>query len=622
MTNGEPLVVRGAMKPIPTLTKPLRSVDTETKEPAQALRERTDSTVVRPRAWSARRWSRSCWPRCYREKFGGDHIDDVLARARRLQGAHRLERARKPSPQRAALVFVGFMGAGKSTGARAPLAALGVRGDRLRRAARAARSASRSRSSSTRDGEERVPRARGGGRRSSCWSAPTAARSRSAAARRLRAGPRARSAATPSSGCEVDARRRLAAGRAAATGRWRATASASTRLLAERAPLYEALADAVLLDRRERDDRRPRAAGARARCASCRPATQLLWAAQRVGRVPGVRRRAGCSTAGCRGRCDGRRFCVTDATRRRALRRRGSARVDRHVIEVAPGERPKTLAEAERVLRELAARRDRPATTTSSRSAAAWSATSPGFCAAIYQRGVPVVQVPTTLVAQVDSAYGGKTGVDLPEGKNYVGAYHQPRAVLADPRDARDAAAGGARRRLRRGGQDRADRRRRRCGSACARSRRSTPASSRRSSSPARATKLEVVAADERDAGRRQVLNLGHTVGHAIEAATGYARYRHGEAVGLGLLAALRLSGAARAARGGGASCSTAPACRRALDPASTSTRSLAALARDKKRTAAGVGFVLVERARRRRAPAQRSSTGDVRARRGGAGAR
>src|SRR6202043_2595711 len=56
-----------------------------------------------------------------------------------------------------------------------------------------------------------------------------------------------------------------------------------------------------------------------------------------------------------------------------------------------------------------------------------------GFCAATYQRGVPVVQVPTTLVAQVDSAYGGKTGVDLPQAKNYVGAYHQPAAVLVDP---------------------------------------------------------------------------------------------------------------------------------------------------------------------------------------------
>ncbi len=161
-----------------------------------------------------------------------------------------------------------------------------------------------------------------------------------------------------------------------------------------------------------------------------------------------------------------------------------------------------------------------------------------GFCAATYQRGVPVVQVPTTLVAQVDSAYGGKTGVDLPEAKNYVGAYHQPAGVLVDPDTLDTLPARRARRRLGGGAEDRPDRRRalwervaaggevdERTILACAR------------------TKLAVVAADERDAGRRQVLNLGHTVGHAIETATGYARYRHGEAVGLGLLAALRLSG-------------------------------------------------------------------------------
>ena len=63
-----------------------------------------------------------------------------------------------------------------------------------------------------------------------------------------------------------------------------------------------------------------------------------------------------------------------------------------------------------------------------------------GFCAATYQRGVPVVQLPTTLVAQVDSAYGGKTGVDLPEGKNYAGAYHQPAGGAGRPGGARDAA--------------------------------------------------------------------------------------------------------------------------------------------------------------------------------------
>jgi shikimate kinase/3-dehydroquinate synthase len=161
-----------------------------------------------------------------------------------------------------------------------------------------------------------------------------------------------------------------------------------------------------------------------------------------------------------------------------------------------------------------------------------------GFCAATYQRGMPVVHIPTTLVAQVDSAYGGKTGIDLARAKNYVGAYHQPAGVLVDPGalaslPAAELAAGWVevlKTGLIAGGElwervssgEQADEP---MILACAR------------------LKLEVVAEDERDAGRRQVLNLGHTVGHAIEAATGYRRYRHGEAVGLGLLAALRLSG-------------------------------------------------------------------------------
>ena len=162
-----------------------------------------------------------------------------------------------------------------------------------------------------------------------------------------------------------------------------------------------------------------------------------------------------------------------------------------------------------------------------------------GFCAATYQRGVRLVQVPTTLVAQVDSAYGGKTGVDLSEAKNYVGAYHQPRAVIADTDalatlpPAELAAgyaevvktaliAGGGLWELVRGGAD--------------------PASPEIVTACAH-TKLRIVARDERDDGLRQTLNLGHTVGHAIETVTGYATYRHGEAVALGLLAALRLSG-------------------------------------------------------------------------------
>jgi shikimate kinase/3-dehydroquinate synthase len=162
-----------------------------------------------------------------------------------------------------------------------------------------------------------------------------------------------------------------------------------------------------------------------------------------------------------------------------------------------------------------------------------------GFCAATYQRGIRYVQVPTTLVAQVDSAYGGKTGVDLAEAKNYVGVYHQPSAVIVDPDalttlpPAERAAgyaevvktaliAGGELWESIRGGAD--------------------PTAPEVVIACARA-KLRIVSQDERDAGARQVLNLGHTVGHAIEVVTGYARYRHGEAVALGLLAALRLSG-------------------------------------------------------------------------------
>ncbi len=129
---------------------------------------------------------------------------------------------------------------------------------------------------------------------------------------------------------------------------------------------------------------------------------------------------------------------------------------------------------------------------------------------------MPVVQVPTTLVAQVDSAYGGKTGVDLPRAKNYVGAYHQPAGVLVDPDTLANAARARARGGLGRGAEDGADRRRRAVGRAWAPARISTTG---RSFACAR-TKLAVVAADERDGGRRQVLNLGHTIGHAIETAT------------------------------------------------------------------------------------------------------
>ena len=119
MTTGEPLVARVAMKPIPTLTKPLRSVDIATHEPAQALRERTDSCVVPAAGVVGEAMLAIVLAGAYRDKFGGDHIDDVQAARRRLLRAHRME-----TP---VLVFIGFMGAGKTTGARAAAAALGVR---------------------------------------------------------------------------------------------------------------------------------------------------------------------------------------------------------------------------------------------------------------------------------------------------------------------------------------------------------------------------------------------------------------------------------------------------------------------------------------------------------------
>jgi shikimate kinase/3-dehydroquinate synthase len=203
-----------------------------------------------------------------------------------------------------------------------------------------------------------------------------------------------------------------------------------------------------------------------------------------------------------------------------------------------PGEQSKTVAHAEIVWTELA----RGGMTRQDVVVALGGGVVgdlAGFCAATYQRGVRYVQVPTTLVAQVDSAYGGKTGVDLAEAKNYVGAYHQPSAVIADtgtlatlsPEELAAGYAEVVKTALITGGQlwDRV--------------RGGAPPSDEQVILACARTKLRIVAEDERDAGIRQVLNLGHTVGHAIEVSTGYARYRHGEAVGLGLLAALRLSG-------------------------------------------------------------------------------
>jgi shikimate kinase/3-dehydroquinate synthase len=283
---------------------------------------------------------------------------------------------------------------------------------------------------------------------------------------------------------------------------------------------------------------------------------------------------------------EGAAHVVTDANVARIY---GQVLAGESVIAVEAGEEAKTLSVAGSVLERLAdAGLDHDGHVLAVGGGVVGDLA--GFCAAVYQRGVRVVQVPTTLVAQVDSAYGGKTGVDLPQGKNYVGAYHQPAAVLADPTvlrtlPAEELAAGWAevvKTALIAGGplwkrvRGRAAEVDRDLVLACAR------------------TKLAVVAADERDSGARQALNLGHTVGHAIETVTGYRRYRHGEAVGLGLLAALTLS-AQPALREEVADLLADRGLPVTLDPAVDPAEVVAATGRDKKRRGGRVGFALVE---------------------------
>jgi len=168
-----------------------------------------------------------------------------------------------------------------------------------------------------------------------------------------------------------------------------------------------------------------------------------------------------------------------------------------------------------------------------------------GFLAAIFMRGVPVIQVPTTLLAQVDAAVGGKTGANLASGKNLVGSFHQPLAVLIDP----DVLATLPDREYRAGLYEIV-----KCGvirdaplfqlldecapSVLARE----PATVDRIISDAVRVKAAVVSADEREGDLRRILNFGHTVGHALEAETQYARFLHGEAVAFGMRAATALA--------------------------------------------------------------------------------
>ncbi len=168
-----------------------------------------------------------------------------------------------------------------------------------------------------------------------------------------------------------------------------------------------------------------------------------------------------------------------------------------------------------------------------------------GFLAAIFMRGIPVLQIPTTLLAQVDAAVGGKTGANLVAGKNLIGCFHQPLAVLIDPAvidtlPEREYRAGlfeiikhgiiadADLFRMMRYESDRVFQH--------------DAAAVDRMIADSVRIKAEVVSSDEKESGLRRILNFGHTFGHALEADTGYSRFLHGEAVGWGMLVATRLA--------------------------------------------------------------------------------
>ena len=162
-----------------------------------------------------------------------------------------------------------------------------------------------------------------------------------------------------------------------------------------------------------------------------------------------------------------------------------------------------------------------------------------GFAAASYLRGVDFYQVPTTLLAQVDASVGGKVGVDLPQGKNLVGAFHQPKAVVVDTSTLRTLPA----RELRSGlaevvkhgiiyDQDFLIFLNQNAARLLSRSEAEMVRAVRRSVE----IKRDIVVNDERESGIRAILNYGHTIGHAIEVLSGYGRYRHGEAVAIGMV--------------------------------------------------------------------------------------
>lgn len=214
------------------------------------------------------------------------------------------------------------------------------------------------------------------------------------------------------------------------------------------------------------------------------------------------------------------------------------------VLFLPPGETNKCLSQVERLSAELAtAGADRSSMVIAFGGGVVGDVA--GFLAGIYMRGIDYIQIPTTLLAQVDSSVGGKTGVNLTAGKNLVGCFHHPRAVFADvgvlqTLPARELRAGlfesvkaGI---IRDARLFRFLERDQEAILAC------DPTALKRVICASVRMKAEVVGIDERESGLRMILNFGHTLGHAIEAATGYKKLLHGEAIAWGMLAALHIS--------------------------------------------------------------------------------
>jgi 3-dehydroquinate synthase len=217
-------------------------------------------------------------------------------------------------------------------------------------------------------------------------------------------------------------------------------------------------------------------------------------------------------------------------------------RVDQVILQ--DGEQYKTMRSIEQIIDALIANRhDRQTTLIALGGGVIGDIT--GFAAAIYQRGVNFIQVPTTLLAQVDSSVGGKTGINHPSGKNMIGAFYQPRCVVADTDTLntlpdRELSAGMAEV-IKYGLIHDADFFGWLEQNIQGLMQRDQPLLSQAILVSCR-TKAEIVAIDERESGIRAILNLGHTFGHAIESAMGYGNWLHGEAVAAGMVQAADLS--------------------------------------------------------------------------------